>query len=70
MSTATPIDPSLVYRETARDVRGALAARRPNLRVEAMREALAVWHPFAAEHAVWQAPQPEGTYIEVREARH
>lgn len=52
-STAPPIDPSLVHRETARDVRGALAARRPNLRVEAMREALTVWHPFGDELITW-----------------
>lgn len=51
--TAPPIDPSLVYRETARDVRGALAARRPNRRVEAMREALTVWHPFGDDLLTW-----------------
>jgi hypothetical protein len=47
------IDPGLVYQETARGVRGALAARRPNLRVEAMREALTVWHPFGDELLTW-----------------
>lgn len=49
----TPIDPSLVYRETAAQVRDALAGRRPNLRVEAMREALTVWHPFGDELLAW-----------------
>jgi len=47
------VDPSLVYRETAQDVRGALAARRPNRQVEAMREALTVWHPFGDELLSW-----------------
>jgi len=50
---ATLIDPALVYRETAAEVRDALARRRPNLRVEAMREALTVWHPFGDELLAW-----------------
>jgi hypothetical protein len=48
-----PTDPGLVYLDTARDVRGALAARRPNLQVEAMRETLTIWHPFGDELLTW-----------------
>jgi hypothetical protein len=51
--TEPPIDPSLVYQETARDVRTALTERRQNLRVEAMREALTVWHPFGDDLLTW-----------------
>ena len=49
----TQIDPTLLYRETAAQVREALASRRPNLRVEAMREALMIWHPFGDELLTW-----------------
>lgn len=52
-ATTPPIDPSLVYQATAQEVRGALAARRPNPRVEAMRETLTVWHPFGDELLAW-----------------
>jgi hypothetical protein len=44
----TPVlDPDIVSRETAGQVRAAVEAREPNDRVEAMREALTVWNPFA-----------------------
>lgn len=49
----TQIDPALVYQKTAAEVGEALARRRPNLRVEAMREALTVWHPFGDELLAW-----------------
>ncbi|MCO8274417.1 hypothetical protein M1L60_27845 [Actinoplanes sp. TRM 88003] len=42
-------DPSVVWRADAGEVRTALAARRENSRVEAMREAMTVWNPFADE---------------------
>lgn len=46
--TATRVVPSteLVWRYTAGQVRVELAAKRPNLRIDAMREALTVWAPF------------------------
>ncbi|MEV0732155.1 hypothetical protein [Polymorphospora sp. NPDC050346] len=40
-------DPAVVWRETAGEVRANLARRRPDERIEAMREALTVWNPFA-----------------------
>jgi len=46
--SATP-EPSVVWRETVQEVRDAVSRRRPNDRVEAMREALAVWNPFGDE---------------------
>jgi hypothetical protein len=47
-------DPEIVWRETAGDARDAAARRRPNARVEAMREALTVWNPYAdALLALW-----------------
>jgi hypothetical protein len=42
-------DPSVLWRASAGEVGVALAGRRENSRVEAMREALAVWNPFADE---------------------
>nr|WP_221378287.1 hypothetical protein [Actinoplanes polyasparticus] len=42
-------DPSVVWRADAGEVRAALAARRENSQVEAMREAMTVWNPFADE---------------------
>ncbi|MFY1671277.1 hypothetical protein ACN27G_15090 [Plantactinospora sp. WMMB334] len=42
-------DVAEVWRADAGEVGAALAGRRPNLRVEAMREALTVWNPFADE---------------------
>jgi hypothetical protein len=42
-------DPSVVWRASAGAVGTALARRRENSRVEAMREALTVWNPFADE---------------------
>jgi hypothetical protein len=50
--SAVPED--LTWRETAGEARERLAGRRPNPRVEAMREALTVWNPFADELlALW-----------------
>lgn len=47
-------DPSLVWRATVGETREALASRKPNERVEALREALTVWNPFADELlALW-----------------
>ncbi|MCA2217155.1 hypothetical protein [Jidongwangia harbinensis] len=47
-------DPEVVWRETAADARETLARRPPNPRVEAQREALTVWNPFADELlALW-----------------
>lgn len=47
-------DASLVWRETAGDAHAAVSARGYNERVEANREALAVWNPFADELlALW-----------------
>lgn len=57
----TPIDPDLVFRETAAEVRDALARRRPNPRVEAMREALTVWHPFGDALLAWWLDSDEVT---------
>lgn len=48
-SDGPALDPALVSRQTVGEVRAALSARRPNDRVEAMREALTVWNPFADE---------------------
>ncbi len=42
-------DPSVVWRANAGEVGTALARRGENTRVEAMREALTVWNPFADE---------------------
>lgn len=51
-------DPELVWRYTAGDAAARLAARRPNRRVAAMREALTVWNPFADDLlAHWLDPQ-------------
>ncbi|WP_117209293.1 hypothetical protein [Allorhizocola rhizosphaerae] len=44
---APPGDPEIVWRETAQQAATALANRRPNAVIEAMREALTVWNPFA-----------------------
>ncbi|MGW4779192.1 hypothetical protein ACWEPA_21320 [Streptomyces filamentosus] len=51
-----------VHRRTVGQVRAALAGRGPNGRVEAQREALAVWRPFADELLVhWlEFTGPEG----------
>jgi len=47
-------DPSVVWRASAGEVGVALAGRRENAQVEAMREALTVWNPFADELlALW-----------------
>ena len=47
-------DPAVVWRATAGETRTALENRRPNEQVEAMREALTVWNPFADELlALW-----------------
>jgi hypothetical protein len=40
-------DPQSVSRQTVGEVREAVGRRQPNERVEAMREALTVWNPFA-----------------------
>lgn len=45
-ATAAVPDPEIVWRETAGEVRAAVEARKPNERVEAMREALTIWNPF------------------------
>lgn len=42
-------DPALAWRETAGEASTALAGRQPAPAVEAMREALTVWNPFADE---------------------
>lgn len=42
-------DPSVLWREPAGQVGDELRRRRENARVEAMREALTVWNPFADE---------------------
>lgn len=59
---AAPLDPSVVWRADAGQVGRELAARRENPRVAAMREALAVWNPFADELlALWlDGPQSPG----------
>jgi hypothetical protein len=41
--------PAVVWRETAATAHDGLARRRPDERVETMREALTVWNPFADE---------------------
>jgi hypothetical protein len=46
---ASEQDPSVVWRASAGEVGVALAGRRENARVEAMREALTVWNPFTDE---------------------
>lgn len=42
-------DPDVVFRQTAGQTRHALQQRGPNGPIEAMREALTVWNPFADE---------------------
>nr|WP_296071483.1 hypothetical protein [uncultured Actinoplanes sp.] len=42
-------DPSVVWRADAGEVQEVLAERRENIRVEAMREAITMWSPFADE---------------------
>jgi len=50
-------DLGIVFRRTVGETAGDLNARRPNTRVAAMREALAVWNPFADELlSLWDAP--------------
>ena len=44
-----PADLSIVSRETVGSVKRAIAQRRPNPQVEAMRETLTVWNPFGDE---------------------
>ncbi|MBB4933497.1 hypothetical protein F4561_004317 [Lipingzhangella halophila] len=46
---APETDSAVVYRETVGEVRSTVAARPENTRVEAMRETLTVWNPFADE---------------------
>jgi len=47
-------DPAVVWRAAAGEVSAALAGRRENARVAAMREALTVWNPLADEFlALW-----------------
>ena len=47
-------EPSVVYRETVADAGRRLDNRKPNERVETMREALRVWNPLADEAlALW-----------------
>ncbi|MBU2669122.1 hypothetical protein KOI35_36975 [Actinoplanes bogorensis] len=48
-SQAPVTDPDIVWRETAAQARDRLARRTPDPRVEAQREALTVWNPFADE---------------------
>ncbi|MEW2475999.1 hypothetical protein AB0875_19595 [Micromonospora gifhornensis] len=43
------VDPDVVYRQTAGEVRRLLEQRQPNAQIETMREALTVWNPFADE---------------------
>jgi hypothetical protein len=60
-SDAPASDPAIVWRETVADVRRAIDRRRPNERVEAMREALAVWNPFGDELlALWLESAHDG----------
>jgi hypothetical protein len=44
-----PLDASIVWREPAGSAKARLERRTPNHQVETMREALAVWNPFADE---------------------
>lgn len=44
-----PLPPSIVFRQSAGQTGQALAQRKPNARVEAMREALTVWNPLSDE---------------------
>jgi hypothetical protein len=49
-----PGEPEVVWRETVGEVRDSVARHRHNARIETMREALAVWNPFADELlALW-----------------
>ena len=53
--------PELVWRETVGEVRESVARRRHNARIETMREALAVWNPFADELlALWCETAEDG----------
>ncbi|MGI5183594.1 hypothetical protein ACQEVZ_45810 [Dactylosporangium sp. CA-152071] len=62
---SAPDDPSIVWRHSAGEVREELAARRPNPRIEAMREALTVWNPFADELLThWLATVVDGRVAE------
>ncbi|MEU4215429.1 hypothetical protein [Actinoplanes sp. NPDC026623] len=54
-------DPSVVWRTSAGEVGAALAGRRENARVEAKREALTVWNPFADELlSLWLETRDDG----------
>ncbi len=58
--------PEILWRHTAGDARDAVTSRRPNARLEAMREALTVWNPFADELlGLWLE-----TVVDGRVARH
>ncbi|MFI1583515.1 hypothetical protein [Embleya sp. NPDC020630] len=48
-TSAPAPDPSTAYRRTVGEARAEVARRRPKRAIEAMREALAVWNPFADE---------------------
>jgi hypothetical protein len=54
-------DRSVLERSVVSDARDALDSRRPNARVEAMRETLEVWNPFADELLrLWLETAPGG----------
>ncbi|GAB3853553.1 hypothetical protein [Dactylosporangium cerinum] len=62
---SAPADPSIMWRKSAGEVREELAARRPNPQIEAMREALTVWNPFADELLThWLATVVDGRVAE------
>jgi hypothetical protein len=69
---ARPAEPdtterSIVSRQTVRATGQALHKRRPNERVESMREALTVWNPFADELlAHWLETQDDGRFDATR----
>ncbi|WP_424641420.1 hypothetical protein [Embleya sp. AB8] len=53
-TSAPPPDPTMAHRRTVGEARADLAKRRPKPAIEAMREALTVWNPFADELlALW-----------------
>ncbi|WP_040912102.1 hypothetical protein [Wenjunlia vitaminophila] len=60
-----PPDLTAVYRRSAKDAGAVLAARQPNSAVEAQREALTVWQPFADELLVhWLETAVRGRVLE------
>lgn len=60
-SVATLNDPWVVWRRSVAEVSASLKAKRPNVRIQTMREALTVWRPFQDELlALWLDTELDG----------